>query len=79
MHDIWGVGRRKQKILKINGIYNAYDLKQANPEWIQKHMTIISRRVDELNGRKKIELEREVTIKKSSTSRSPRMILILIP
>ena len=54
VHDIWGVGRRKQKFLKINGIYNAYDLKQANPEWIQKHMTIISRHtVDELNGRKK--------------------------
>ena len=77
MHDIWGIGRRKQKFLKINGIYNAYDLKQANPEWIQKHMTIISRHtVDELNGRKKIELEREFATKKSIlTSRSfSRMI-----
>ena len=77
VHDIWGIGRRKQKFLKINGIYNAYDLKQANPEWIQKHMTIISRHtVDELNGRKKIELEREFATKKSiSTSRSfSRMI-----
>ena len=34
VHDIWGIGRRKQKFLKINGIYNAYDLKQANSEWI---------------------------------------------
>jgi len=77
VHDIWGVGRRKQKFLKINGIYNAYDLKQSNPDWIQKHMTIISRHtVDELNGRKKIELEREFATKKSiSTSRSfSRMI-----
>jgi len=77
VHDIWGIGKRKQKFLKINGIYNAYDLKQANPEWIQKHMTIISRHtVDELNGRKKIELEREFATKKSiSTSRSfSRMI-----
>jgi DNA polymerase V len=77
VHDIWGIGKRKQKFLKINGIYNAYDLKQANPEWIQKHMTIISRHtVDELNGRKKIELEREFVTKKSiSTSRSfPKMI-----
>ncbi len=72
VHDIWGIGRRKQKFLKINGIYNAYHLKQANPEWIQKHMTVISRHtVDELNGRKKIELEREFITKKSiSTSRS---------
>ena len=77
VHDIWGVGRRKQKFLKINGIYNAYDLKQANSEWIQRHMTIISRHtVDELNGRKKIELESEFATKKSiSTSRSfSRMI-----
>ena len=72
VHDIWGIGKRKQKFLKINGIYNAYHLKQANPEGIQKHMTIISRHtVDELNGRKKIELEREFITKKSiSTSRS---------
>ena len=77
VHDIWGIGRRKQKFLKINGIYNAYDLKQANSEWIQRHMTIISRHtVDELNGRKKIELEGEFATKKSiSTSRSfSRMI-----
>lgn len=77
VHDIWGVGRRKQKFLKINGIYNAYDLKLANPQWIQKHMTVISRHtVDELNGIKKIELEYENATKKSiSTSRSfSRMI-----
>ena len=75
--DIWGIGRRKQRFLKINGIYNAYDLKRANPEWIQKHMTVISRHtVDELNGIKKIELEYENATKKSiSTSRSfSRMI-----
>ena len=75
--DIWGIGRRKQKFLKINGIYNAYDLKLANPQWIQKHMTIISRHtVDELNGIKKLELDYENATKKSiSTSRSfSRMI-----
>ena len=63
--------------MKINGIYNAYDLKLANPQWIQKHMTVISRHtVDELNGIKKIELEYENATKKSiSTSRSfSRMI-----
>ena len=77
VHDIWGIGKRKQKFLKFNSIYNAYDLKKANPEWIQKHMTIISRHtVDELNGVKKIELEHEFSTKKSiSTSRSfSRMI-----
>lgn len=77
VRDIWGIGRRKQRFLKINGIYNAYDLKRANPEWIQKHMTVISRHtVDELNGIKKIELEYENATKKSiSTSRSfSRMI-----
>jgi len=75
--DIWGIGRRKQKFLKINGIYNAYDLKLANPQWIQKHMTVISRHtVDELNGMKKLELDYENATKKSiSTSRSfSRMI-----
>tara|TARA_S200000501_G_C20839960_1_gene751117 strand:+ start:299 stop:1576 length:1278 start_codon:yes stop_codon:yes gene_type:complete len=75
--DIWGIGRRKQKFLKINGIYNAYDLKLANPQWIQKHMTVISRHtVDELNGIKKLELDYENATKKSiSTSRSfSRMI-----
>ena len=72
VQDIWGVGRRKNRFLKINGIYNAYDLKNANPKWIQKHMSIISRHtVDELNGIKKIEIDSDFITKKSiSTSRS---------
>ena len=72
VEDIWGIGRRKNRFLKINGIYNAYDLKNANPKWIQKHMSIISRHtVDELNGIKKIEIDSDFITKKSiSTSRS---------
>jgi len=72
VQDIWGIGRRKNRFLKINGIYNAYDLKDANPKWIQKHMSIISRHtVDELNGIKKIEIDSDFITKKSiSTSRS---------
>ena len=72
VQDIWGIGRRKNRFLKINGIYNAYDLKDANPKWIQKHMSIMSRHtVDELNGIKKIEIDSDFITKKSiSTSRS---------
>ena len=72
VEDIWGIGKRKNRFLKINGIYNAYDLKNANPKWIQKHMSIISRHtVDELNGIKKIEIDSDFITKKSiSTSRS---------
>jgi DNA polymerase V len=74
VEDIWGVGRQKTKFLKLNGIFSALDLKRANPFWVQKHMTIISRHtVDELNGIPKIELEDDFVSKKTiSTSRSFR-------
>jgi DNA polymerase V len=72
VEDIWGVGKRKNKFLKINGIYNAYDLMNANLDWVQKNMSIISRHtVEELGGVKKIQLDSELATKKSiSTSRS---------
>jgi len=58
VEDIWGVGRQYTKFLKRHGINTAHDLKNANDNWVKKHMTIVGlRTVWELRGVSCIELE----------------------
>lgn len=49
--EIWGIGRRFKKFLKANGIKSALDLKNANQNFIHKHMSVTGlRTVKELNS-----------------------------
>jgi DNA polymerase V len=49
--DVWGVGRKYNKVLNCHNIYTAYDLSIANHQWIKKKMTVQGlRTVQELNG-----------------------------
>ncbi len=51
VEDIWGVGRQYSKLLNLQNIFTAFDLKNANDEWIRKKMTVMGlRTVFELRG-----------------------------
>ena len=66
---IWGVGFRYAKMLKKNGINNAYELSQAPDKWVQKRMTIVGlKMVKELRGISCIDLEMDIDPKKEIVS-----------
>ncbi len=49
--EVWGVGRRWEKSLQINGIKTVYDLQQVSTTWARKHYSVVMERiVCELNG-----------------------------
>lgn len=49
--DIWGVGRRLTKQLKLFGIESALDLAKQNPKMMRKQFSVVlERTISELNG-----------------------------
>jgi DNA polymerase V len=72
VEDVWGVGRQYSKLLRKHGINTALDLRNANLEWIRKHMTVMgARTVSELRGISCIPLEMVIPAKKGiCTARS---------
>lgn len=58
VEEIWGVGRRIGKRLKLMGIENALQLADAHPAFIRKNFSVVlERTVRELNGESCIPLE----------------------
>lgn len=58
IEDVWGIGRRKVKLLKQKNIKTALDFSLMNKDSIRKEMTITGAdTLDELNGKKRIILE----------------------
>ncbi len=56
--EVWGVGRRLTSKLFALGIKTAYDLKQADPEYLRQQFSVVmAKTVSELNGTICIELE----------------------
>lgn len=56
--NIWGIGRKSASKLRMLEINTAYELQNANEQLIQKHLTVIGRKiVKELKGEPCIELE----------------------
>ncbi len=69
VEHIWGVGRQYAKMLRRNGIINAYELTQAPDKWVQNKMTIVGLRlVKELRGISCIDLELDIKSKKEIVS-----------
>lgn len=67
--DVWGVGRRYSKKLKLFGIKNAKNLRDCDLDWIQKQTNTLGRQmVLELRGIKCFELEQHPPSKKSIVS-----------
>lgn len=70
--DVWGIGRRYEKMLTDRGINTAYDFTRLPAEWVRKYMTVVGLRTwKELRGEPCIGFE-EVPPKKKQicTSRS---------
>lgn len=69
VEDIWGVGRQYAKMLRRNGITNAFELTKAPDKWIQDKMTIVGlRMVKELRGFSCLDLELDIDPKKEIVS-----------
>ena len=64
--DVWGVGRQLSKLYIINGIDNAYKLKNISNTWVKKSTNVLgAKTVMELRGISCIDLETEETRRKS--------------
>ena len=78
IEDVWGIGRRMDKKVKLRNILTAYDFVQPQHEaWIKKEMGIIGMRLKyELEGKSVLDLEPIVEQRKSiATTRSfPKQI-----
>lgn len=49
--EVWGIGRQHGKMLKDHGYQTAWDMLQANEEWIRDKMTVVGHRLlKELKG-----------------------------
>jgi len=72
VQDIWGIGGRFTARLHRQGIRNGLELKNADREWVRKHLTVAGARiVMELNGISCLPLAKVPSSKKSIvTSRS---------
>ena len=69
VEHIWGVGRQYAKMLRRNGITNAYELTRVPDKWVQKKMTIVGLRlVKELRGISCIDLEMDIKSKREIVS-----------
>ncbi len=79
--DVWGIGYRHARRLRRAGIYNAWQLRNANREWIQKQMGIVGvRLVHELCGISCLHLEDAPPPKKGiASTRSFRAPILTLP
>lgn len=70
--DVWGVGRRYEKMLTSMGVLTAWDFTQLPPEWVRKRMSVVGLRMwKELRGEPCIGFEQMPVAKKQiATTRS---------
>lgn len=70
--DIWGIGRKLSERLHKKQIYTAWQLSQANDNWLKKELSVVGLRLAwELRGNACLELEEFADPKKSiSTAKS---------
>jgi DNA polymerase V len=58
IEDVWGIGRRYAKSLRLHGITTALHLRNADPVWAkQKYSVVMQRTILELRGHSCIPLE----------------------
>ncbi len=56
--DVWGIGPNSTRLLTQRGITTAWQLREADEHWIQRHMGVVGLRVvAELKGRSCLNLE----------------------
>jgi DNA polymerase V len=69
VHEVWGVGRQLSLKLVQHGIKNAWQLRNADDDWVRKQMTVVGlRTVWELRGISCLPWEEIPPTKKSITN-----------
>ena len=69
VEDIWGIGRKYSELLKKNRVDTAYKFREMCPKWVQKHLTVVGRRIQlELCGTPCLSLEEVAESRKSILS-----------
>lgn len=58
IEDVWGIGWRNAKRLKLKSINTAYDFIQLDDQWVRKNLTVIGLRLKhDLAGKPTLDLE----------------------
>ncbi|MEO0254173.1 MAG: Y-family DNA polymerase [candidate division WOR-3 bacterium] len=71
VEDIWGIGPVSAKFLREKGIFNAYQFKNLNEEWVRKNLTLRGLKIlKEIKGIKCFEIEENLERKGISSSRT---------
>ncbi|MGB1042109.1 MAG: Y-family DNA polymerase [Tenacibaculum sp.] len=71
IENVWGIGRRLAKRLKLKGCVKAYDFTQLDDEWVRKKLSItVWKLKKDLEGKSKILLDEPTTKKAIATTRS---------
>lgn len=66
VEDVWGIGRRHTRSLKINGVYSAYDFTRKSKSWVRKFYHVTGERTwMELHGRDILPVDEMEQKKKS--------------
>lgn len=71
IEDVWGIGRKHAKRLKLKNINNAYEFTQLHDDWVRKEMAVVGLRLKhELEGKPTLDLETPKSKKMIATTRS---------
>ena len=71
IEDVWGVGRKHAKRLKIKNVHNAFQFTQLHDDWVRKEMAVVGLRLKhELEGKPTLDLESPKSKKMIATTRS---------
>ena len=69
VEDVWGIGSRRATFLRQHDITTAYELRNANDQWIKRHLSITGLRlVMELRGVSCLPIEQVPPAKKAIAS-----------
>ena len=71
IEDVWGIGRKHAKRLKIKNVHNAFQFTQLHDDWVRKEMAVVGLRLKhELEGKPTLGLESPKSKKMIATTRS---------
>ena len=71
IEDVWGIGRKHAKRLKLKKINTAYEFTELPDAWVRKEMSVVGLRLKhELEGKSTLELEEAADRKMIATTRS---------
>jgi DNA polymerase V len=71
IEDVWGIGRKHAKKLKLKNVTNAYQFTQLPDAWVRKEMAVVGLRLKhDLEGKPTLDLEEAKDRKMIATTRS---------